>query len=579
MAIITTSTGPTAWPNNDFESPVELQQPNDTIYDDVSHEHQAAFRTITVQGYDNNAMPGGEGRGDLPCDVLTHTNEVQVEDSFHLQENLLEIASILDGHPMVDYPTEMIKGQKMSIQQIVSSSWDRLATACSFLPDRGVHLCISRIIFHPLRPKDHCRINFLHARIFSQDWESLDGYHLTWKDHEVTFPKIFDTNTEFKLGGELFGPEDARIIIEDVPDAEPVIVFNMKSSQSDWKRAMWIFRPFSGHSTILTIRGTLERPKKEKNWTPLFIRDPDHTPSDKRLPSQYLYFVWKFEPLTVLKCHLLTGMCDVVFEQQVDDNLISYHEISSSTLRGGTEFVPIPRTLSSSWWSRHHDPNVQAFIAFPRTHVEGAGGCRQPSYRPELAVLVTNTTDFYLTYLSDPLDFGPDTVMNAEQLSDSCGKGRIMIANSIARWDLEESKSGSERTDVMTLTLSVDDSTVQVMRVSGIYQFLQSLPSLDFYFSRSPKIYGGKKAFPRIATSATRGEFAELVRTTDPFERASAVGLDLRACAEEAAEVYTEENAAPHGLEESNELDLLEKRGGKHKRRRIRRLDVPTRRH
>lgn len=521
-------------------------------------------------------MPGGQDRGDLPCAVLSHTNEVQVQDSFHLRENLLEIASILDSHPMVEYPAEMIQGQTLSIQEIISSSWDRLATSCSFLPDRGVHLCISRIIFHPLRAKDRCRINFLHGRIFSEHWDPLDGYRLTWNDHEVTFPKIFDTNTEFKLGGELFGPEDARIIMEDVPDAEPVIVFNMKSSQSDWKRAMWIFRPFSGHSTILTIRGALQRPKKEKNWTPLFIKDHDQTRSDQRHPSHYLHFVWKFDPLTVLKCHLQTGMCDVVFEQQIDDNLISHHEFSNSSVRGGTEFVPIPRSLSSSWWSKHHDPSVQAFIAFPRTHVEGAGGCRRPAYRPELAVLVTNTTDFYLTYISDPLDFGPDTVMNTEQLSDSCGEGRIMIANSIARWDLSESESGSERTDVMTLTLSVDDATVQVMRVSGIYEFLQSLPSLDFYFSRSPKIYGGKKAFPRIATSASRREFADLVRTTGSFERASAVGFDIRACTEEAAKVYTEENSAHLAVQESDDLDLAVEGEVQSKRRHIRRLDVSS---
>jgi 2'-5' RNA ligase len=91
-----------------------------------------------------------------------------------------------------------------------------------------------------------------------------DNHTITWKNEIFTFALIFDIPAEFEAGGSFSGPEDPRIIIEGVQDAEPVIIFDMISGISDRLRTMWIFRPFSSHSTVLTIRGA-ERPIAEKN--------------------------------------------------------------------------------------------------------------------------------------------------------------------------------------------------------------------------------------------------------------------------------------------------------------------------
>lgn len=74
----------------------------------------------------------------------------------------------------------------------------------------------------------------------------------------LTLPLVFDIPTKYEGGdGEFYGPKDPRIIIEDnVQGAEPVIIFNMAHECSDWKRAMYTFRPFSRHLNILTIRDT-----------------------------------------------------------------------------------------------------------------------------------------------------------------------------------------------------------------------------------------------------------------------------------------------------------------------------------
>ncbi|EXJ89622.1 hypothetical protein A1O3_02689 [Capronia epimyces CBS 606.96] len=505
-----------------------------------NYEGRGLFRPIWVDGYDNNGIPGGEYLGrNLSCESLGHSAEIGVQESFFLHDNFVEIAGELDSHPMVDYVPSLAKfaDGAFSLQQLLASSWDRLATACVWMPDHGVHLCVSRIIFHPGGRRDRCRISFLRGQIYSEDWVHLDRYKLKWKGQEIVFPKVFDTDTEFKLGGQLYGPEDARIIIEEgVDDAEPVVVFNMITTHSDWKRAMWIFRPFSEQSHILTVRGT-ERPKKEKNWAPFFVRELEgaSNSTSERQPSTHIHFIWRFEPLTVLKCQLSTGMCDVVFEQAVLPALSSQHDDHDGSLRGGTQLVPVPlSTKKTKSKSRFGSPNVQAFVSFPRTHVERAGGCRQAVYRPELAVLVTNTTHFYLTYASEALDFSEGMVMDANALADPCGKGRIMITNSIARWDLEGRDSNGQQMDVMTLSLSVDDATVQVLRVAGIWDLLRGLPSLARYFSQDKVQH--IDGFPPV--NDVEDEHADLLSPFDRYERANAVGWDVRACLEESAIRY-----------------------------------------
>ncbi|KIW16071.1 hypothetical protein PV08_06122 [Exophiala spinifera] len=518
------------------------------------YEERGAFTPFRIHGFDNTGIPGGEYIGkNLSCSSLAHSAEVGVQESFFLNDNLMEIAADLDKHPMVNYrPTVGRIGEdKFPLSQIVEMSWDRLATACVFMQDYGVYLCVSRVMYHPNGKNENCLISFLRGQIFSESWIHLDRYRLQWQDQEIVFPKIFDTKTEFEINGALYGPEDARIIIEeDVQGAEPVVVFNMISTQSDWKRAIWVFRPFSQRSRILTIRGQEERAQTEKNWAPFFVRESDNDDDNnntnslmnaKRQPSEHIHFIWRFQPLTVLKCHLISGMCDIVYEQTTNPELMSYHEDHDASLRGGTQLVPIP--LSHKQSRSFGAAGVQAFAAFPRTHIENAGGCGMAVYRPELGVLVTNTTHYYLSYGSKAIDFGPNMVMDAATVVDVCTRGRIMITNSIARWDMNAHDARGAQTDIMTLTLSVDDATVQVLRLSGIWDLLKSLPSLAGYFGQSGA--SEIEEFPAIEKVADEWLDAR-VRVVDPFERANAVGWDVRACLEESALEYVRVSSDKH---------------------------------
>jgi beta-1,2-mannosyltransferase len=519
------------------------KEPEFEIFQFDYEEKGGKFQPLRMHGFENNGVPGGEYVGhNLSCSSLAHSAAIGVQESFFLDDDIMEIAADLDGHPMIDYAPSVakLKAESYTLADLVESSWDRLATACVFMPDYGVYLCVTRIIYHPGGAKDRCRINFLRGQIYSQSWIHLDRYHLTWQGQEMVFPKIFDTDTEFKVGGQLYGPEDARIVIEEgVEGAEPVVVFNMISTQSEWKRAMWIFRPFSQRTRILTIRETT-RPKKEKNWAPFFLRELEDVNDGhgKHRPSKYIHFVWHFEPLTVVKCHLQSGMCDVVFEQAVLPDLWSQHGDHDASLRGGTQLVPIPLSRKPS--AAFGSPHVQAFVAFPRTHSElKPGGCKQAFYRPHMTVLTTNTTHFYLSYGSEALDFGSDVVMDAATIADPCGKGRIMITNSVAGWDMNARVGEGVQTDVMSLTLSVDDATVQVLRVSGVWDLLRGLPSLAGYFEQTTTTTTttSSSSFPLLEAVEDERETTAL-RSLDPFHRADAVGWDVRACLEEAALTY-----------------------------------------
>jgi len=513
-----------------------------------AYEERGPFLSLQIEGFDNTGIPGGEiAGGNLSCSSLSHTAEIGVQESFFLPDNLVDIAEGWDSHPMIDYPPTFFKNAKesFSLSSIVERTWDRLATACVFLPDHGVYLCVTRVIFHPEGRRDKSRISFLRGQIFSQSWVHLEHYKVTWKDRDILFPRDFDIPIDFKLGGLLYGPEDARIIIEDgVKDAEPVVVFNMIATQSRWRRAMWIFRPFSQHSTILTVRD-MERPQKEKNWAPFFLSEHDEASDGLavREPSNHIHFVWKFTPLTILKCGLVDGMCDIVFEQKIPDNLISAHRGQDGNLRGGTQFVPVPRSPlpagnSGTINTNDQRDHVQAFVAFPRTHVDLVDVCKRAVYRPELVVLIANTTHFYLTYGSSAIDFGPNVVMDLVALADPCKKGRILITNSIARWDMNAKTDLGEDVDVMTLTLSVNDVTVQVTRLSGIWRLIRGLPSMKRYFDDSAKYKSDP--FGEISSTAHWGEQVQsgIFQSIDPFTRTSAVGHDVRACVEEAAADY-----------------------------------------
>jgi beta-1,2-mannosyltransferase len=301
-------------------------------------------------------------------------------------------------------------------------------------------------------------MSFLRGQIFDQNWKHMDNYTISWAGREISFPTFFQIPAVWWEGGSYFGPEDPRVILENVEDAEPVIVFNMILNAPRNPRAMWLYRPFSNTTAVLTIRGE-ERKPTEKNWAPFFHNDDDSDGEDgiSRAPMTDLHFVYSLHPLRVLKCTIEDGACDWVFQQEVPRVLAVSHDDPHGEMRGGTNFVRVPIQGVSG---------LRVYAGFPRTHLNfcNAGA----TYRPELVLLAGFGTSFHIAFASTALTF------NLSRADNACGEGRMLIPGGILRWDY------AHRQDKLDLLLSVSDAQNRVVQIYGLLRFIRKMP----YFAK-----------------------------------------------------------------------------------------------
>lgn len=481
----------------------------------TSYTLWGAFEKLSISGFVNTGRPG------LSCDNLRYLDTVEVQNGRYLQDDLVQIAASLDSHPMVGSP-EDVPG--LTQYDIISRHWARLSGSSVFLPEHGVFLCVTRIIYYSTDRRDWPENGWIRGQLFDQDWNHLNNHTISWNGTEFTYPLLYNISTDFEPGGSFYGPEDPRIIMEDVPGAEPVIVFNMISNLTSWNRAMWIYRPFSNHLTVLNKQEDTEWPVVEKNWAPLFVDSTRENTSalltSQPEPSQYLHFVYSFDSLRILKCHLVTGDCLFVFTQVIPENLVPAHSAVSGSLRGGTNFVPVPIVGHSD------SPAVRTYVALPRTNI--ADTCWDSFYRPALTVLVVVGTKFHVLYASDSLSFGTAVLDTAAAAANPCKNGRVLIANSIPLWDTEDGR------DIMTVTFSVDDATVQVARLQGIQRFVHELPRFREYVDwvEHSDAENGKALMEQVGLQF------------------SIAGDDVRACSVEAAVNYSASYTGQYGLAE-----------------------------
>jgi len=350
--------------------------------------------------------------------------------------------------------------KKLSFAAMVAKTWGRMAGSSVWLEKYGVYLTVTRVYFYDKGVRHWPCISFIRAQLFDVNWKHLEGYNLEWQGENITFPRTLEVPTPYEEGGGFYGPEDPRIIIEQgVLDAEPVIVFNMVEDTKTVVRSMHSFRPFSNFTTKYKIEHQ-DTKSAEKNWSPFFMPQANTT-GEKRWPSHYIHFVYDYDPLSILRCHLLNGACTFVYQDPRPAAYLDQHKHNDTkgVMRGGTNFEPI--TFSTR-------QGLASFVGFPRTHTD-AGCDKEAVYRPEMMILTTNGTHFYLDYSSEALTFG-HAILTETQFDDACDKGRILLGNSIARFD-----DALDR-DIMTMSFTVADETVQIAKLQGVRRLIEDLP-------------------------------------------------------------------------------------------------------
>ena len=472
----------------DDDVPATLLDTSKNVTDQTSAPiRTTGFKTIDVSGFVNSGAPG-----QVQCDDIRHNGTISYSLDQTLDDDLEAAISPFLNHPLV--------------QKHGPGAWARFVGSSVWLPDHGVYFMASRISYKPDVFSFDPFLSFLRGQIFDSDWNEIKNYRIDWGGESVTFPTNFDIEFDYDINGWYYGPEDPRVILEDgVEGAEPIIFFNQVSLATHWKRGMWMYRPFSKVLNLFTIQGT-KRPDVEKNWAPLFYRSIEDIEKqgkdDVRRPSKYVYFIYNIEPMHVLKCHLSTGLCRFTYSSDIPHSLATDHQIYGGIMRGGTQLVPVPLPTV---------PGTRFYVSIPRTHEDA--GCGGAVYRPEIVVLAVYNGTFHWVYASEALDlmgidqpyvklprpYQSETDMEDDEdptrestspeemqddsdfqfptVWDPCKENRIFLANSIASWDTD--KGNGEFMDTMTITISLQDQTIQKARIRGILSLIQSIPTLQ----------------------------------------------------------------------------------------------------
>ena len=121
---------------------------------------------MLLPGFCNNGIPGK-----IICDNLRYNDTIGVQHSFHLHDNLTKVAKALEAHPLIDY-----EGKELNLpfEQLVNENWAQFAGSSVWLPDHGVYLAVTRVMYVPSGILDRPTISFIRGQIFDGEWNHID---------------------------------------------------------------------------------------------------------------------------------------------------------------------------------------------------------------------------------------------------------------------------------------------------------------------------------------------------------------------------------------------------------------------
>ncbi|EMG50245.1 BMT4 Beta-mannosyltransferase 4 [Candida maltosa Xu316] len=434
------------------------------------------------------------------CDKIEYKRDVAITNHTQLPDDLLKLTNVLmdqlDNDPAFMDLSLFFGGNlpKIIMKGELRKHFYKFAGTSVWLEQHGVHLMLSRVLFSQKGNKNDPQLSLLYAELFDENWQSLNDIELVLPivNHKnervydsVKFPKFvpipFYHNSDV-VKGRWYGPEDTRFLLtkNQFGDDEPVIIFNSYHRQIKhindnddsavrtkfgFYRSMfvgWLFQYQLGKLNTdgfqdskfdnvtfnkvkeLRIEGK-ERTSIEKNWTP-FV-----DPEERIIGDDYVYIVYQWNDLKILKCEL-TDFKDA----SQSTCQMYYKDIETSQVvgpvRGGTELIPFEE---NKW------------IGFLRAHIKDCG-CGGSVYRPNFLLLERIDSKFKLTYLSGSITFNIP-VYGWKDFETVCAgrEANALIPNGIAMYDKGE--------DYLSLTLSVADQDNVLLHMRGIKSMIESL--------------------------------------------------------------------------------------------------------
>ncbi|CCF55793.1 hypothetical protein KAFR_0A03580 [Kazachstania africana CBS 2517] len=404
----------------------------------------------------------------------------------------------------------------MSETEIIGKNWLRFGGAAVWLESELCFVVYTRVIYSPEGFKGAAKLSLVRAQAFDKDWNEIKGKRIPFSDvpipkevtkelsnleknldystcdnlkisdreyyndcivqitkkklkfqqrydellsrYYLTYPSVI--NIPLDLNGYFNGPEDPHVILrKNDKYEEPIIIFNMQDNDED-KRRIYAFHPHRKIDALVkfSIEGRKLR-DKEKNWAPFF---PYHDENKDSVFSRgFIYFIYTYAPLEIVKCSLNDGICEMVFEAATIE---ASGENAYDDMRGGTQFVKLPADI----------PQVegkQMWLGFPKSHSSGCG-CGSTYYRPMLSLLIETHGAYHLELMVPTMDFERD-VLSWDLKGTYCEGVSIMSPNSIAYWEVVDQDVENEKfEDYLGFTFSESDATSKVVVLRNVLNYI-----------------------------------------------------------------------------------------------------------
>ncbi|RCK57545.1 Beta-mannosyltransferase 1 [Candida viswanathii] len=400
--------------------------------------------------------------------------------------------------------------KKQLDEDTIDKHWFQLIGSSVYLQQYGVHLMISRVFYTQTGQKVQPVISLSYLQVFDRDWNELENVELIVPKEDGSYKPIlypqFATmpvyHNEKQTKGRFYGVEDPRIQLITNPQGyeEPIIVYNshhrkiretefdndaegtvkFKSYRSIFMA--WLWRTQTGKSnleelpttdaTVRTMeyikvkeirRPNDERSSTEKNWA-LFV---NHQERLEYGYDNYMYFVYQFRNLKILKCPIYEDE-SCTWEYQADEKM------GSGLLHGGSELININKLLDQYDYPEFQTlkdkipKDRELWIGLARAVMVNCG-CGSKMYRPNLVVLMKQGKDYKFAYVSSFFSLGI-VILPWEKGKSLCEGKNLIIPNGISSWTIE--REDEKLVDYMAFTISRKDSTVEVVHMKGLLNAL-----------------------------------------------------------------------------------------------------------
>lgn len=453
------------------------------------------------------------------CKDINVQRQVDINKSQNINIDIEEVMQkFIQDMPQNLYYREVapyfIDGLKDQLKEgTVKRHWYQLAGSSVWLEQYGVYFTIRRVMYSPAGFKNAPLLSLTYAQIFDDQWREIKDHNLVLPHEDesengleiLKFPlflKIPFFHDYDQTKKRYYGPEDPRITLikNKAGHFEPLIVFNSDHRQlvtlkdSDTLepqnfRSMFLCFPFqhqvgkanvdaydqerfsdATYSRVSELRlDDGPRLKVQKNWTPFISHS-------QRLHNggydTHVNFVYRWTNLEVLQCDIHDGTCNFLY--RLDSSIERGSAVGP--MRGGTELYSINELLINSGVEKNYylPPNREVWVGFARAHLDGCG-CGKNMYRPNLVVIVGDTVEgefiYKISHISSSLSFDMNVVgWDMDNPENLCTGSNVLIPNGIASWvvDLATDEAAGWPNDVLTLSLSVSDISVEIINIKNL---------------------------------------------------------------------------------------------------------------